>query len=303
MIGKILNVQRMSIHDGPGIRTTVFLKGCPLRCAWCHNPESQKADSEIAWHVSRCVLCGLCVQKCPMGALKLSEGRVIRDDSKCAHCFRCAQICPQGAWELYGYETEPETLVQELLKDKAYFDKTGGGVTFSGGEPLWQTDFVAECERLLREAGVPTAVETSCFGTKEKIESLIRHTDFFMVDLKVMDDMAHRKWIGSSVFPVLSGIELLSERNADVLIRIPVVSGCNDSIRNMELTAEFLTSRTTFRRIELLKMHKLAENKYDSLNREYPVAGIAPPSDEKIAELADALKRRGIQVLYKGETV
>ena len=298
--GKVFNIQRMSIHDGPGIRTTVFLKGCPLRCAWCHNPESQSSESELAYHTSRCVGCGLCVKNCPVGALSLSKDRIVKNASKCIHCLRCAEVCPYQAWEVYGYDIDADTLVESCLKDKAYYDKTNGGVTFSGGEPLEQADFVAACASALKGQGVRIAVETACFGSETHLKQLAEVTDLFMVDLKVMDGQMHQKWIGAPVAPILSNIRLLARSGADVLIRIPVVSGCNDSPSNMEATADFLLSDTSFRRIELLKMHKLAENKYDSWNRNYSVSSVEPPTEEKISDLAAVLKQRGLQVLYKG---
>ena len=296
-----MNIQRMSIHDGPGIRTTVFLKGCPLHCAWCHNPESHRRESELAYHASRCVGCGFCVRQCPAGALALVDGKVQRDASCCVQCDMCVSSCPYGAWECYGKEMSVDEVVSEVLKDKAYYEKSDGGVTFSGGEPLMQAEFVAACAKKLKEEGIHIAVETACFGSVEALKTFHAVTDFFMVDLKTMDEETHKARIKASVQPILQNICLLGEWGAKVLIRIPVVTGCNDSVANMEATAAFLCTHTPFRCVELLKMHKLAQNKYDALQREYAVADVEPPSEETIEALAKVLKAHGISVLYKGE--
>ena len=301
--GTVFNIQHMSIHDGPGIRTTVFLKGCPLRCAWCHNPESQSIRTELACHANRCVGCGFCVRQCPAGALELLDGRVQRDASRCQDCGACVEACPYGAWEAYGKETTVEDAVAEVLKDRAYYEKTGGGVTFSGGEPLMQAEFVAACAQKLKDEGIHVAVETACFGSAEALSALCAVTDFFMVDLKTMDEAAHKEWIRAPLQPILENIRRLGEWGADVLIRIPVVTGCNDSAHNMEKTAAFLLEQTPYRRVELLRMHKLAQNKYEALQRDYTVADVEPPSEETIHTLAKMLKLHGMEVLYKGDVL
>ena len=301
--GTVFNIQRMSIHDGPGIRTTVFLKGCPLRCAWCHNPESQSPEPEPAYHANRCVGCGFCVAQCPAGALSLSAGKVKKNTDLCIQCNACVASCPYSAWECYGERMSVEDVVTEVLKDKAYYTKTGGGVTFSGGEPLLRADFVAACATQLREHGVHVAVETACFGSETALRRLFDAADLFLVDLKVMDDAAHRRWIGSPVEPILQNLRLLGAWGAEALVRIPVVMGCNATEENMAATADFLLSQTPYRTVELLKMHKLAENKYRALRRDWLIADVEPPTEEHMAELANVLKQKGLCVYYKGEIV
>lgn len=300
LIGTITNVQRMSVHDGPGIRTTVFLKGCPLRCGWCHNPETQSQSVELAYRANRCAGCGQCVKHCPSGALTLKNGKIEKDPDRCIKCLRCSMGCPTFAWVPYGRQVRMSELCGELLKDRAYYQRTGGGVTFSGGEPLLQAKFVIASEKQLKSVGVHTAVETACFGDPELLRQMAEQTDLFMADLKVMDDALHRKWVGAPIAPILSNLTLLSEINADVLIRIPVVCGVNDTVSNMQQTAKFLIDKTHYRKVELLKMHKLGASKYEFLNRNCPAMDLDVPTEDAILRLAEVLIGCGIAVWYRG---
>lgn len=295
--GTVLQLQRMSVHDGPGIRTTVFLKGCPLRCGWCHNPESQKTEPELAYHVGKCVGCGLCAKHCPAGALRLQDGKIVRDPGQCILCMKCSEICPSFAMETYGKVMTADEVCAVVEKDIAYYESTGGGVTFSGGEPLLQADFVYAVEKRLHENNVHTAVETSCFGEREKLKRLTEETDLFMVDIKTMAKDLHRQWTGASLLPILRNIALLSEWGARALIRITVVLGVSDSIENVAKTAEFLLRETKFRQVELLRMHKLAQGKYQSLGRQYPADRLEIPTEETMRRLERELLRYGMEVI------
>ena len=298
-MGMITNIQRFSVHDGPGIRTTVFLKGCPLRCLWCHNPESAHAGQELGYHKNRCTLCGQCVAACPHGALSIDRQEVRRNTALCRSCFACAQACPTGAMELYGKEMTPTEVTEIVLRDKRYYDKTGGGVTFSGGEPLFQADFVVETARLLKQHGISIAVETSLFSSACAVEKVASVTDHFMVDIKAMDDEIHCRAMGCSNQPILENLRRLAALGADVLVRIPVVPGVNDDKENIERTARFLLEYTPYRTMELLPMHKLAAHKYEALGREYPAQDIPLPEEEHIEALRNILRNLGI---HSGKT-
>lgn len=296
MDGTIVNIQRFSVHDGPGIRTTVFLKGCPLRCRWCHNPESHLPQPQQGWLQARCTLCGRCLPACPVGALTLAEGRICCDRSRCASCFACVAACPAGARKIYGERMSSRAVVNLALRDRAYYVKSGGGVTISGGEPLMQADFAVETARLLKESGLHVAVETSMFGKWTDIERLREWVDLFLMDIKAMDDAVHRLATGASNELILRNIERLSALGAEGLIRIPVVVGVNACEENMRSTARFLLDKTRYRTVELLKMHKLAGHKYASLDVPYEIEDVSPPDDPLMQRLSEVLEECGIAV-------
>lgn len=267
-MGIVFSTQRFSVHDGPGIRTTVFLKGCPMRCLWCHNPESANFNPELGYHKARCTLCLQCVSFCPSGALSVSRDGIVRDSEKCVMCGKCVKVCPTGATEMYGKEMSADEVAETVRRDRKFYERSGGGVTFSGGEPLSQADFVAECASKLKPDGIHTAVETSLYASRNALDKILPHIDYFMADIKVMDDDIHKKATGCSN---------------------RIIPGINDSSDNIKKTAEFLTENTPYRKIELLPMHKLAEHKYEALGRDYPVKDIPTPTKESLDALHDLL--------------
>lgn len=300
--GICTNIQRFSLHDGPGIRTTVFLKGCPLRCIWCHNPETWKRGRELFFSEAKCVGCGICVKECANGAVSVADGKAKTDRKLCTSCLACANVCPARARTASGEEYTADELAEILKKDSKYYEKSGGGVTFSGGEPLLQTDFVCAVADLMRKSGIHTAMETSLYASSENVERAAEHIDFFMVDIKSTDDAAHKKFTGVSVLPILENVKLLSSLGKKVLIRIPIVETFNATAQNIRATAKFLSENTDFREVELLRMHKLAEGKYSSLDRAYEAAELPIPTEEKMISFAELLAELGIKAHYKKDT-
>ena len=240
--GTVFNIQRMSIHDGPGIRTTVFLKGCPLRCIWCSNPESQRMGKEIACFEARCVSCGYCSQVCPKGLVEDKPPFEITDRDKCDLCGICVKECCTGAKDVIGDDHTSEELFQEIMKDKSFYDSSGGGVTFSGGEPLMQHDFLKETLEKCKEEGLHTVIETSGMTETEKIKDIAGLLDLMFYDVKHMDDEIHREVTGVSNSQILKNLAELAKIHDNIIVRIPVIPGINDSEENVAQTASYISA-------------------------------------------------------------
>lgn len=281
MQGRITQIQRFSVHDGPGIRTTVFMKGCNLRCIWCHNPETYAGKIELEYFANRCTQCGRCVEACPNQARQLINGAAVRDKTKCTNCFLCENICLNGALSICGKDYTPEELCDILKRDVKYYKKSGGGVTFSGGEPLLQADFVFQCAKLLRAEGIATAVETASNLPSEVMEQAIDHFSVFMCDIKAMDPQLHKQLTGVTNERILKNIALLASKGADVLVRIPVAMGLNGTEENIRATAQFM-AENGLHRIELLKLHKLSEHKFSALDLPHTHPEVPDTTDEDI---------------------
>ncbi len=291
--GIIFNIQRYSIQDGPGIRTTVFLKGCPLRCWWCHNPEGQKKQAELALTPERCIGCGSCVEFCQNAPFS-ADG-----DGPCRRCGDCADVCPTGARERIGREMTPAQVLEEVLKDRPFYDESGGGVTFSGGEPLMQPDFLLECLEACGRYGIHRAVDTSGYATPDLIRLVAARTELFLYDLKFVDEDRHRRHTGVSSRLILNNLLLLDELDVEVWVRIPVIPGINDGDDILQM-ADFLASLRRIRRVHLLPYHRTGADKYRRLGRSYRLGRLMPPSKERMEKLAEPFRRRGLDIRLGG---
>ena len=311
LTGKTYDIQGFSVHDGPGIRTTVFLKGCPLRCPWCHSPESQEFKTELNWMKIRCLgldKCGKCLGVCPHGCVSEgpedtdATGAPIRypkvDKTLCDECGKCADACKAEALYMCGDDKTIDEVMYRLLRDKPFFDTSGGGVTVSGGECLSQPDFTFELLRRCKEAGINTAVDTTGFVKWEVIERVLPYTDLFLYDLKCMDSKLHEQVIGVPNELILDNCRRIGESGGKLQIRIPTIPLFNDTVENMEKTGEFLNGfREAVELIQLLPYHTLGVSKYDRLLKNEKIFVAEPPSDAKMEKLRAVLVLQGYNVI------
>lgn len=298
--GNVFNIEHFAIHDGPGIRTTVFLKGCPMACIWCHNPEGLSTGRHIVRYDEKCIGCGNCVNTCPQKSLGMTPDGILRDTQKCLCCGKCVEICCANAVEMVGGPMTSKEVADIALKDVAFYDESGGGVTFSGGEPLLQWEFVSECSRLLKEKGIHIAVETSgCVG-KKVIKEVAADIDLFLYDLKHIDTDAHKEYCGTGNEQILENLQTLSETGKEIIIRMVVVPGVNDDPGTIERLCDFLERIDGVGFISLLPLHKSAAQKYRRLDKSFPIAGFEVPDGDRMALVAGMFKARGFSVQTDG---
>lgn len=290
--GIIFDIQKFSIHDGPGIRTVVFLKGCPLRCSWCANPESQSKNPELMWLESLCRHCHKCENLCPEGALTESaEGLKKIDRSICTACGICDENCYATSMQLVGRYVSVSEVLREVEKDRPFYDQSGGGITLSGGEPLAQPDFARELLQESKRLGLHTVVETSGGVPWRNIEPLAQYVDLFLYDIKAMDSETHKRYTGVPNESILSNAEKLSALGAQILVRVPLIPGINDSEENIRLTAEF-AKRVNAQGVEILEYHNLGTPKYKRLDMEYRLRDVQPPTEEVVKNLKSICELR-----------
>ncbi|HXW94588.1 MAG TPA: glycyl-radical enzyme activating protein [Nitrososphaerales archaeon] len=298
--GVVFDIQRFAIHDGPGIRTLVFLKGCPLRCWWCQNPEGLSSKKSLWYFEYRCIQSKRCIPICPTNALSFNTAGLVIDHSACNECALCVEACPSGALSIAGREIDAEELVREVEKDVLLFDNSGGGVTFSGGEPLFQPAFLKEVLVLCRERGIHTALETSGQASARTFESIIDSVDLFLFDLKIVDERDHEKYTGVSNRVIKKNLRTLTERRGrDVILRFPVITGINDTEKHVEEFQSFARGLRGISEVDLLPYHDVSE-KYRRLGLTYRMGAHVAPSAEKLDHIREKLEEIGLKVKIGG---
>ncbi|MBO4352736.1 MAG: glycyl-radical enzyme activating protein [Eggerthellaceae bacterium] len=294
MPGTTFNILRYTVDDGPGLRTTVFLKGCPLNCPWCSNPESQKACPEVSFRQAMCVGCGRCAAMCPEHAITIVDGKANIDRSLCKRCMTCVDACLNKAMNRMGEEKTVDDVWKVVRRDRDFYEESGGGVTVSGGEPLTQADFVAELFERFHDEGIHTCLDTTGFASEEALRKVLPHTDLVLFDLKHMDSAKHQEVVGVPNEPIHENLMTILAEGVPVIIRIPYIPGFNDDDENMAATAAFVKQHTPDSHVDILPYHEYGKNKYGSVGMEYPMPPTDKPSDEKLAHSKEFFTNLGL---------
>lgn len=299
--GTVFDIKRYSIHDGPGIRTTVFLKGCSLNCLWCHNPESVAAGPELMHWPARCVRCHACIAACPEGAIaKDAAGVIAVAREKCDVCGKCAEACLYDAMQIVGRKMSVGEVLDEVEKDRIFYEQSGGGVTLSGGDPAVQAAFAEALLDACRSRGLRTAVDTAGFAKTGVLDRLAAKTDLLLFDLKLMDDARHRELTGVSNAPILDNLERLAAAGPEIWVRVPLVRGANDDDDNVRRTVAFLGRLKTVRRIGLLPYHAGGLDKAARIGKGAHFRRFEAPSEERLAAVEAAFRAAGFGVRRGG---
>lgn len=297
----IFDIKRYCINDGPGIRLTIFLKGCPLACRWCHNPESISPQVQKLFIVAKCIRCNACVWVCPEKACTLTDQGIVTDADRCTLCGKCAEVCPTRATEMSGQLRSTAELMAEIEREIPFFDQSGGGVTFSGGEPLLYPDFLAEILDACGQRHIHRAVDTSGYVDTEDLLRIAERTDLFLYDLKLMDPTRHLQQTGVSNEKILENLSALAETGAAIQVRIPLVKGVNDDDDNIRAAAEFVAGLAGEKKpVSLLPYHGIAAGKHQKLGQIYDDADMAEPTREDLARVIAIFAEHGLTATVGG---
>lgn len=299
--GWIFNIQRYAVHDGPGIRATVFLKGCPLGCVWCCNPESQQREGMIFFWPDRCIDCSTCLVVCPESAVSAKNDRnKVIDPELCNHCGLCAGECYAGALEQIGKLRTAREILDIVEEDRNFFDQSGGGMTLSGGEPLNQSSFVISLLQGAKERGIRTAIETSGFAAREVWEQILPFLDLILYDVKEIDPELHQKFTGVSNSLILENLKFLALTGKQIIIRRPVIPGYNDQVESIHALGKFVQALETIHEINLLPYHRMGQNKYKQLGKTYVMGDTPTLQDQEVIGLSEILQSYGLSVKIGG---
>jgi pyruvate formate lyase activating enzyme len=296
--GVVFNIQRFSIHDGPGIRTTVFLKGCPLRCGWCSNPESIRLSPEIITRDTKCIRCGKCVEACSQQAITVAENTRIIQWEKCDYCMKCAEVCPSGAIESVGRYMTVAEVMDSVGRDASYYRRTGGGMTLSGGEPLVQWQFALKLLQEAKERGFHTTLDTSGYADWKVLDKVLNYTDLALYDIKHLDSVRHREATGVPNEQILDNLrKTVGKAATRIWVRYPVISQFNDTDEEIEELCRFVLAEVpSVEKLTILPYHKFAETKYNALGRIYPCKGIPLLTEDRIEDFKKIAESHSLMV-------
>ncbi len=297
--GVILDIQKFSIHDGPGIRTTVFLKGCPLNCLWCHNPESKSFNPQLSYDINKCNMCRKCETVCPVKAHKFEKNVHHIEYSACTLCGKCVEACPAGSLSIYGKVMSVDEIIAEVEKDKSFFDNTGGGITISGGEPLSRIEFTLALAKAAKEREIHVTVETSGFAPQESMEKIADYTDLFLFDYKVSDNELSEKLIGiKDLGKISENLDLIYSKKKDIIIRCPFIPEHNITEKHFRQIAELEEKYPDLLGIEILPYHNFGKNKADNIGDKYEV-NVKMPDDEEIEKWLMKFRKFGCKKAFR----
>lgn len=299
--GLIFDVKRYAINDGPGIRVAIFLKGCPLQCRWCHNPESISGKVQKMYNKAKCIGCKSCIEACPENACTLSSDGIVTDLSLCTGCGACAEVCPTKATEMSGSYATVEEIIDIVEKERIFFDQSGGGVTFSGGEPLRQYEFLTEALIELGKQSFHRAVDTSGFAPKDILQGVAKHTDLFLYDLKMMDSIRHKKWTGVDNKIILENLQLLAQTGACIDIRIPLIKGVNADNDNLSKSAAFIAHLPGEKKsVSLLPYHHSMASKHQKLGQVFEGSAMSELTENDKEDAVRLFSSYDLEVIIGG---